>query len=252
MARAGITEGIVRSGPQAAWRLGALVLAGLLLAACATPAAPAGSQASTSAAPAARGGAADRAGRQVLATLGSLAGRPYNAPATVAGRAWRLDCIGLVTAVYWSAGIDLAKAMAGKAGNGVTRLWTALEEQGLRDSRSWPRAGDIVFWDNTWDANGDGRFGNDGHTHAGVVSRVEADGTVWYWHASVSRGVVEAFMNLKTPSLLKDAQGKPVNSPMYLGAAAGKKTNPPRWLSGELYSGRGDLPGMLRLFGVAP
>ena len=39
------------------------------------------------------------------------------------------------------------------------------------------QAGDLVFFDNTWDADGDG-VDNDPFTHVGVVEKVESDGTI--------------------------------------------------------------------------
>jgi hypothetical protein len=38
------------------------------------------------------------------------------------------------------------------------------------------RLGDIIFWDNTWDRNGNKRFGDDPLTHAGIVISIDEDG----------------------------------------------------------------------------
>jgi hypothetical protein len=94
------------------------------------------------------------------------------------------------------------------------------------------RPGDIIFWDNSYDRNGDGRF-NDELTHAGIVVAVEDDGTVSYVHHNYRRGVVIASMNPRRPS---DTNR---NSPMRMASQRWDKSAP--WLSGELYRAHGAL-----------
>lgn len=170
----------------------------------------------------------------------ALLGQKPNAKVTVNGRTFILDCIGTVSAAYWSESYDIQRDFAKYPGNGVNRLylsardWAALHE--LRE----PKLGDIIFWSNTYDRNENGTLYDDGLTHAGIVVKVENDGTVHYLHESYSRGVVIAYFNLLHPSEPRSPEGKIWNSPMYLGSNYDKATNPPHWLSGDLWSAFAD------------
>jgi len=198
----------------------------------------------------AQGGPHDEAViKQVLATARSLLGQKPEARVTVKGKAFVLDCIGTVSAAWWGAGIDIQKDFSQYSGNGVTRLYKSLAAGKVLHQQKKPQPGDIVFWDNTWDANGDGIFGNDGHTHAGIVMQVDNDGTVHYLHESASRGIVISYMNPLHPKTIRDSKGKTLNSPMYLGAREGKSSNPSRWLSGDLWEAFGDGFGIVEFFG---
>ena len=61
-----------------------------------------------------------------------------------------------------------------------------------------PRPGDLVFFRDTWDRNGDGKAWNDGLTHIGVVEAVGRDGTVTFIHRA-GGGVKRGRMNLRFP-----------------------------------------------------
>jgi hypothetical protein len=61
-----------------------------------------------------------------------------------------------------------------------------------------PLPGDLVFWDNTYDRNGNGRWDDD-LTHAGIVVSVDDDGTIHYVHHNYRRGIVVEQMNLRAP-----------------------------------------------------
>ena len=157
----------------------------------------------------------------------------------VRGRRFNMDCTGAVLAIYYHAGIDLAREFHRYGGGGVMRLYKSLEAQGLvYDSRS-PATGDIIFWDNTYDRNGDGRW-NDPLTHVGMVMATADDGTIEYVHLNYRKGIVIERMNLHDPHThLSPARGqvRVVNSPMRMkreGAA-----HPERWLSSQLYRGFG-------------
>lgn len=171
-----------------------------------------------------------------------LLGQKPDAQVRVRGRVFTLDCIGTVSAAYWGAGIDLQKNFSRYPGNGVTRLWKTLEDRRALVYEKVPQPGDLVFWDNTWDANGDGVFGNDGHTHAGLVVQVSPDGEIFYLHESVTRGVVVDRMNLVYPDEAFGTDGEVRNSPMYLGSSPRKKDNPPRYLAGSLWAAFGRVP----------
>jgi hypothetical protein len=153
----------------------------------------------------------------------------------VRGRRFTMDCTGVVLAVYWYAGIDLARDFGRYSGNGVTRIFRSLEREGLLYDTSRPLVGDIVFWDNTYDSDDDGQW-DDSLTHVGMVTDVSRDGTIAYVHHNVRAGIVIEYMNLRHP----DAENRTVwgrvrilNSPLRL--AERGRPHPPRWLAGQLY-----------------
>jgi hypothetical protein len=169
-----------------------------------------------------------------------LIGQKPNATVVINGRTFMLDCIGTVSAAYWSAGYDIQKDFAMYGGNGVNRLYKSLQSWAALHQLTVPKPGDIIFWSNTYDRNENGILDDDGITHAGIVVKVDEDGTVSYMHESVTRGVVIAYFNLLHPDSPRSPEGKIWNSPMYLGSNYDNAKNPPHWLSGDLWSAFGD------------
>ncbi len=151
---------------------------------------------------------------------------------TVAGRRFNFDCTGTILAAYYAAGYDLAAGFGAYSGNGVSRLYAMSEDQGTLRYREPLKPGDIVFWDNSYDRNGDGRW-NDELTHAGIIVDVSGDGTVTFVHHNYREGVVTATMNITRP----DDQNR--NSPMRMASHRWRASDP--WLSGELYRAHGAL-----------
>jgi hypothetical protein len=153
----------------------------------------------------------------------------------VRGRTFPYDCTGLVLAIYWYAGIDLARDFEKYSGNGVSRLYRSLEKQNLLYSSPHPAVGDIIFWDNTYDRNGDGAW-NDPLTHVGMVLHSRPDGDIQYVHLNRSRGIVIENMNLLEPDMHKKlirGQLRVLNSPIRLKEPG--QPHPPLWLAGQLY-----------------
>ncbi|HHO51683.1 MAG TPA: hypothetical protein ENK18_12615 [Deltaproteobacteria bacterium] len=101
---------------------------------------------------------------------------------------FREDCSGFVSSVYTASGID----MDGR----VATLWEAALDRGLLHHDPIPVIGDLAFFDNTWDRDGDGRF-DDERTHIAVVVDVEPDGTIWMAHHGSKRAMIR--MNLLDP-----------------------------------------------------
>jgi hypothetical protein len=150
----------------------------------------------------------------------------------VNGRNFNNDCTGTVLAIYWYAGIDLAQPLSRYTGNGVSRLYQYLEDARVLMATRDPAAGDIIFWDNTYDRNGDSRP-NDFLTHTGMVVGVEKDGTIHYVHHNYRKGVVFARMNLYSPDVYtEEVEGRPiiVNSPMRMRGSPDYD----KWLASEL------------------
>jgi hypothetical protein len=158
----------------------------------------------------------------------------------VGERRFRADCSGTILAIYYAAGIDLAPEFQQESGNGVQRLYAIAEDRHLAYRPELPRPGDVVFWDNTYDRNGDGLW-NDELTHAGVVVDVRPDGTIQYVHYHYRRGIVLEHMNLLTPDVHLSGS-RTVNSPMRMRDPGGER--PDLWLSAHLYRGAGMLYGL--------
>lgn len=142
------------------------------------------------------------------------------------------DCTGAIAAVYYQAGIDLLNYIKTYSGNGVTRLYKLLDNYDLLHFTSFPRVGDIIFWDNTYDMNNDGKV-NDMLTHTGVVVSVSRTGEIKYVHYHYTKGMQIETMNLLQPNVYtKIVNGREVvvNSPMR--AKSAPKSN--KWLASQL------------------
>ncbi len=153
----------------------------------------------------------------------------------VRGKRFNYDCTGTVLAIYYHAGIDLAVRFGRYSGNGVNRLFRTLEDEQLIYTTELPVTGDLIFWDNTYDKNGD-RAWNDPLTHVGMVTGVADDGTISYVHLNYSKGITVEYMNLldtETNVRVVDGRNVILNSPMRMRGA--QRTPRDRWLAGQLY-----------------
>jgi hypothetical protein len=130
------------------------------------------------------------------------------------------DCTGLVRAAYAFASIDIAWHFGRYSGNGVLRLYKTLKAEGLLYATQYPAPGDLVFWDNTYDANGNGRA-DDELTHVGVVLSSEPDGSIRYLHYHIRLGPVVEAMNLTRPDDESDGPGGRVNAFMRMRGSPG-------------------------------
>ena len=148
------------------------------------------------------------------------------------GRRFPLDCSGVVSAIYWKAGIDLQAAYPLYTGNGVARIYRYLSDKGLIYRPENPAPGDIIFWDNSYDMNGNG-LADDELTHIGMVVNVSPEGDVTYIHHDYISGVIFARMYPPDPSDKSRNNGMRMQS---LGPTPDGKST-----SGDLYrqAGRG-------------
>jgi hypothetical protein len=149
------------------------------------------------------------------------------------GRRIAYDCAGVTRAVFLKHGIDLYDGAASDPdANGVRIIHSHIEEQGTFHQGPVAHPGDLVFFNNTWDYNGDSKV-NDPLTHIGIVERQESDGTVIF----ISRvaGAVERYrMNLGLPHVHKTAAGRILND--YLRRKDVTDRSNTRYLAGELFA----------------
>ena len=152
------------------------------------------------------------------------------------GRRISYDCAGVTRAIYLAHGIDLFEGGAadGKA-NGVGLIYNHLRKHGQLHRGPVVQAGDLVFFDNTWDYNGDGLV-NDALTHVGIVERVESNGTIVF----ISRvaGAIERYrMNVAHPHIHRTADGRLLND--YMRRKHWRDGEQTPYLTGELFAAFG-------------
>jgi hypothetical protein len=129
------------------------------------------------------------------------------------GRRIAYDCAGVTRAIYLRHGIDLYDSGPSEASvNGVRLIYAHIRRHGTLHQGPVVYPGDLVFFDNTWDLNGDGQF-NDPLTHVGVVERVERDGTIVFI-SRVAEAVQRYRMNLALPHVHKTTDGRVLNDYM--------------------------------------
>ncbi len=139
---------------------------------------------------------------------------------------FRDDCSGFVMAVFDRAGNPLV-------GNSRS-FWADAKASGAVHHRKRPRPGDVAFFDNTYDRNGNGKR-DDALTHVAVVMEVHDDGTILLAHGGTSRGRAELTMNLKHPHDRLGPDGKVFND--WLRARRRGEPENGAYLSGELFKG---------------
>ena len=146
---------------------------------------------------------------------------------SVNGRRYNMDCSGVICAIYARAGIDLTKEYSRYTGGGVQRIHKYLSSKGLIYQTEKPVPGDLIFWDDTWDANKN-RKDDDELTHIGmVVSCDDRTGNIVYVHYnSYYNKITMEKMNLLRPN---DSR---CNSVMR--ARGLPKVNGYKYLSGQL------------------
>lgn len=136
------------------------------------------------------------------------------------------DCSGFVCAASVEAG--------GRLPSSTQALWELAVAQGAVHRRHRPDPGDLAFFDDTWDRNGNGRL-DDPLTHVGVVVGVLADGTVEVAHVSSSKGRSLLRLNLDRPGDASDEEGRVLND--YLRRRARRDPRATKYLAGELWRG---------------
>ena len=149
------------------------------------------------------------------------------------GRRIAYDCAGVTRAVFLKHGIDLYDSEASDPNaNGVRIIHSHIEEQGTFHQGPVAHPGDLVFFNNTWDYNGDRKV-NDPLTHVGIVERQESDGTVVFI-SRVAGAIKRYHMNLDLPHIHKTTDGRILND--YLRRKNVTDRSNTRYLTGELFT----------------
>ena len=148
---------------------------------------------------------------------------------TVAGDTFRFDCSGLVEASLAAAGIPQKGSTA--------MLFAEARDQRVLHRRHTPQPGDVAFFDDTYDRDGDGRL-DDALSHSAMVEAVAPDGTITLIHIG-SAGVVRFHMNLRHPEDARGPDGEPWNDALRAHKAADSRRT--RYLAGELWVGFGSF-----------
>jgi NlpC/P60 family len=159
---------------------------------------------------------------------------------TIASQGKRIayDCAGVTRAIFLEHGIDLYRgAFNDSKGNGVRLIHNHVRQHGTLHRESNVNPGDLVFFDNTWDFNGDGKL-NDPLTHVGVIERLESDGTVIFI-SRVANAIERYRMNLDQPHVHKTAQGLVLND--YIRRKHPTDPENAARLTGELFAFYGNL-----------
>jgi hypothetical protein len=126
-------------------------------------------------------------------------------------RTFRWDCVDYLRAAFFREFDFFSYPDPPKTSSGVRMLWYFAKRRGGIHFRRLPRPGDLIFFHQTYDANGN-RKKDDFYTHVAVVERVDKDGTVIYMDRAVN-GIARRRMNLFFPDRSKHPRtGKVINS----------------------------------------
>lgn len=148
------------------------------------------------------------------------------------------DCAGVARAVYLEHGIDLYRATSQDVNaTGVRLIYHHVHRHGVLHRGPDVRPGDLVFFDNTWDFNGDGKA-NDPLTHIGIIEELEPDGTVIFI-SRVARAIERYRMNLRRPHIHKTPDGHVLND--YIRRKHPTDPADTARLTGELFAFYGNL-----------
>ncbi len=143
----------------------------------------------------------------------------------IGGTPYRSDCSGFVSAIFEAEGVELTDV--GVSGqSGTERIFRSLKARGQLVPDGKVRPGDLAFFHNSWDRNGN-KLRDDRFTHVALVERVADDGTIRLLHFASGK-VKRDVMNLRHKNTARDPDtGETLNS--YLRRGGGKV------LTGQLF-----------------
>ncbi|MCB9673700.1 MAG: CHAP domain-containing protein [Alphaproteobacteria bacterium] len=147
---------------------------------------------------------------------------------------FRRDCSGYVAGALKEAGVLASAAVPDDAR--VIDFWTAAEAEGRVHHNPIPMVGDLAFFDNTHDRDGNGKM-DDQRTHIAIVVDVEPDGTVVLAHKGSKYALIR--MNLLHPTERESPDGVEWNSWLR---RSGDRGNPlGMYKTAELWAGFASL-----------
>lgn len=177
----------------------------------------------------------------VISNALSLQGR-YHFPSRE-GKRFTSDCIGFVRYTYYLSGIDLIEVY-GDGRGGVSSLYNGLLKRRFIYTNTIPLSkGDLIFFDNTYDVNKNGKW-DDPLSHVGIVIHVDEHGTITYIHHSPRKGVTLDYLNLRYPQThafrRRDGSLKIINS--YLRINRGENFAQENYISSTFFRAFAHIP----------
>jgi len=155
------------------------------------------------------------------------------------GETWRADCSGFVRGVLATTGLDVVEPQD-EGSSGTERFYRAIERRGGIHDDDVPEPGDLVFFSDTYDRNGNGRL-DDAFTHVGMVESVTDEGTVRFLHY-IGGAVRIGRMNLLRPHVHADEQTGSILNDFLRRRRRGDSAKV-KYLASELWIGFGRISG---------
>ena len=161
------------------------------------------------------------------------------AKVVVDGKTWRSDCSGFVRGVLTQVGLNVVEPQD-EGESGTELFYRAIERRGGIHDEDIPEPGDLVFFSDTYDRNGNGRLDDD-FTHVGMVESVSDDGTIYFLHY-IGGAVRIGRMNLLRAHVHADTEtGSILND--YLRRRRRGDSAKVKYLASELWTGFGRITG---------
>jgi hypothetical protein len=115
------------------------------------------------------------------------------------GKNFNTDCSGFVSYIYYKVGIDLNKYNYRNLPDLSFGIFQGLEKAGFTyREKDESQIGDLVFFDNTYDAN-QNTIWDDFCSHVGIVTQIDENHTITFIHYG-SKGLAKGYLNLYYPN----------------------------------------------------
>ncbi len=172
--------------------------------------------------------------RRDPAPVAAMAATPPALPATTPDASYDSE----LAAAYVRAVYELNETSVGPTDGSIVDIYRHAQNEGRIYHATRPAIGDLVFFHNTWDRNGDGR-NNDWYTHVAIVESVADNGTVGVL-GYVDDRVARTWLNLEAADS-ESLDGSTANTRMRRRTDADAEYT--QYLAGELFAGFGSLLG---------
>ncbi len=138
-------------------------------------------------------------------------------------RSFSGDCSGFIRFIFSTQGKKLIDPVLKlRRNNGAYAIYYSMNYQSAVHHRKIPAIGDLVFFNESYDRNRDGKV-NDLYTHVGIVEKIDLNGTISFIHyVNRKRGIRRDKLNLNKPnnvkknSYLRDRRRYPNPNGQYL------------------------------------